>query len=172
VSQVVTSLVSVVVGALLTAGLQHLVWNRQQQASEEREKRRERARAVERFRDIGSLVIELSRATLSGSSIEKTQLATATMLENERLRRELVAAIAAVRDAYPFQQTLLTNLQEKIIQRDLSKSPLQIYSLSFVRSRPICLQSVNATIWPQKQAARAPAPKILWPHQNCACTNY
>jgi hypothetical protein len=103
--QVVIALVSVVVGAVLTAVLQYSIWKRQhreeQKSSEEREIRRERRRAAERFREVAGLLIEINGGTVSGPMgpyIDHTQLTTTTLIENSRLRRELLNAAAAVRD--------------------------------------------------------------------------
>jgi hypothetical protein len=104
--QVAIALFSVAVGAVLSAALQYFFWKRQHleelKSVEEREVRRERARAVERFREVAGLLIEINRGTLLGQ-IDQTELNAKILIENHRLRRELRNTVAAVRDAFPTQ---------------------------------------------------------------------
>ena len=97
----VSTLVGVAFGAILSTVLQQFVWNRQQRTLEEREMKKEQARTAERFRDVGTLLIEINRGTVSGSHLDETKIVTAKLLENHRLRRELLATVAAVRAAFP-----------------------------------------------------------------------
>lgn len=115
--QVLIALVSVAFGAVLTAALQYFFWTRQHReelrSSEERETRRARARALERFRDVAGLLIEINRA---GLSISNPQLNTATIIEQYRLERELLSAAAVVREEHPDQATRLAAFLRKITQ--------------------------------------------------------
>jgi hypothetical protein len=99
VEQVFIALVSVVIGAVLTAALQYSFWKRQhreeQKSLEEREVRRERALAAERFREVARLLIEINCEPRN----PQTDVTTATLLEKYRLRRELIVAATAVRDS-------------------------------------------------------------------------
>lgn len=84
---------------------------------EEGERRREHARAVERFRELAALLVEISREPFSGSHIDQTQVTTTTLIESYRLRREFLAAAAAVRDAFPDQESRLSTFQKSITER-------------------------------------------------------
>lgn len=100
--QVVIALISVVVGAVLSAALQHFVWKRQRREDQAGETRQQRARTAERFRELASLLIESSLVFKSGwATTDQNQVATVTLIECHRLRRELLNAAAAVRDAFP-----------------------------------------------------------------------
>jgi hypothetical protein len=114
-------------GAVIQAALQHFFWKREHRSVVEREKerererdekenKRERERVAERFRELGGLVIEISRVGLSGPQIDQTELTTTTLIENYRFRRELLVAIAAVRDVCPNKERLST-FQGLIMQR-------------------------------------------------------
>jgi hypothetical protein len=121
----VSTLVGVAFGAILSTVLQQFVWNRQQKTLEEREMRKEQARTAERFRDVGTLLIEINRGTVSGSHLDETKITTTKLLENHRLRRELLATVAAVRAAFhlePVQDERLTLFQRKVTE----KSPLDL----------------------------------------------
>lgn len=113
---VLTALAGFVAGAFTTAGVQYLFWKRQHrqevQSLEEREMRKERARAAERWREIGTLLIELSRSLVSGPLISGAEVNTTTWIEIHRLRRALVNATIAAREAFPDQRQLLTIFQK------------------------------------------------------------
>jgi hypothetical protein len=119
VQTLVVALVSVGFGAVLSAALQYTKRQHRQelQSLEEREMRRERRRAVERFREVGVLLIEINRGLVSGPNVNQTEVTTMTLIEIHRLRRELLNATAAVRDAFPDQDKRLTpflRMTEKI----------------------------------------------------------
>ena len=122
----VSTLVGVAFGAILSTVLQQFVWNRQQRTLEEREMKKEQARTAERFRDVGTLLIEINRGTVSGSHLDETEIVTAKLLENHQLRRELLATVAAVRAAFPnlepVQDERLTRFQRMVTD----KSPLDL----------------------------------------------
>ena len=96
---VISVVIGAVVGAVLTAALQYFFWKRQhrveQSSSEEREVRRERVRAAERFREVARLLIEISCEPRN----PQTDVTTATLLEKYRLKRELIVAATAVRES-------------------------------------------------------------------------
>lgn len=106
---VVSVVIGAVVGAVLTAALQYSFWKRQHREElkslEERETRGERARAAERLREVASLLIETSRVPISGPDINRSDVSTTTLIESYRLRRELLNAASAVRDAFPNHQS-------------------------------------------------------------------
>jgi hypothetical protein len=127
VEQVFIALVSVVIGAVLSAFLQYFFWKRQHrqetQSLEEREIRRERTRAAERFRETGILLIEISRAGVYGPHVSANEMATTTQIEIYRLRRELLSAAAAVRDLNTLKGERLNiflRMTEKISQESAS----------------------------------------------------
>ncbi|HXZ82405.1 MAG TPA: hypothetical protein VED84_01485 [Acidimicrobiales bacterium] len=146
----VKTLVSVAFGAVLAAALNYFFWKRQHREEvksseerdarrerllEERELRRERARAVERLREVGGLLIEINRAALSGPNINQTEVTTTTYIEIHRLRREVISAVAAVRDVFPADRgdtALRLNLFEGAITE---KVPLAPDSLGNLRSQ-------------------------------------
>jgi hypothetical protein len=125
-SNLLRAFLSIAFGAILAATLNYVFWKRQHREEmkslEEREKRleqremqRDRLRAVQRLREIGILLIESNRGTLLGTHVEQTQVTTANYLEIYRLRRELLSAVAAAREAFPDQQHwLLTAFERKI----------------------------------------------------------
>jgi hypothetical protein len=118
-----SALIGATVGAFATGAVQYLFWKRQHRhevrALEARETRKERARATERLREIGVLLIELARLPIDGTHIEKTQVTTTTHLEILRLQRELVNATIAAREAFPDEDQALTVFQRLVIQRIL-----------------------------------------------------
>jgi hypothetical protein len=128
--QVFFTLVSVGFGALLTAALQYFFWKRQHQLElqslEEREIRRERRRAAERLREVGGLLIEINSGPIAGYNVNQKEVTTTTLIEIHRLRRELLNATAAVRDAFPDQDKRLIPFQNKITE----KVPLSLSSES------------------------------------------
>jgi hypothetical protein len=118
-----SALVGATVGAFATGAVQYLFWKRQHsqevRAVEERETHKERARATERLREIGVLLLELAHTPVDGANIEKTQAATTTYLEVLRLQRELVNAATAAREVFPDLDRDLTVFQRMVTQRIL-----------------------------------------------------
>jgi hypothetical protein len=126
---VVSVVIGAVVGAFLTAALQYFFWKRQHReelkSAEEREVRRERARAAERFREVAGLLIEINRGTLLGQ-IDQTQLNATILTENHRLRRELRNTAAAVRDAFPDQGPVQDERLDLFQRQMTEKIPLNL----------------------------------------------
>jgi hypothetical protein len=94
------------VAALVGAGFQHWL-------SEKAQRKRESARAVEHFRELGSLLIEVSGPV---GNFDRPQRNSTTLIQRDRLRGELLAATAALRDAYPKQENRLATFRKDIMR--------------------------------------------------------
>jgi hypothetical protein len=116
--ELVSTLLSVAFGAILSTALQQFVWKRQQKYAEDREMKKERARVVERFREVGGLLIEINRGFSSKPQVNQIEVTTTALIEGYRLRRELLNAAAAVREAFPDRELLfVTAFQRKITEK-------------------------------------------------------
>jgi hypothetical protein len=109
-AHLISGLVGVVVGAVLTSALQYFFWKRQHRVEvrslEERESRRERAQALERFREVGGLLVEMNRIP---SEVLRANADTAALIATDRyrLQGELRNAMAALREAFPASDAVL-----------------------------------------------------------------
>ncbi len=125
--QVLTALLGVVVGAVLTNALQFFFWKRQHrqelQSLEERESRRAKTVAAEKLREIAVLLIELGGYHISGPHISNTEVSTTFYIETLRLRRELEATTLAARELFPNRAEAVTAFTRTITQGQLSLTP-------------------------------------------------
>jgi len=112
--EAIFALIGVLVGAIVTGGVSHYFWTREQKIRDDRASKERTQRIAEQLRHTGGELIELARTPLLGSHVDQTGQTTATYLETLRLKRELVNVIASVREASPQQQERLKIFEQQL----------------------------------------------------------